>query len=110
MITNENTTDSIEKMLSIALTSPALQYKSKRKGKFSYPERFQGKTPLKIKMARFVESDLPPEVVGKQTIALKDGEYYCWVNSYGAVASILPNGQTLGLYPSEFVVTEYHEK
>ena len=99
-------------MLAAALTSPALKWQSDRGGRMNYPANFRGKVPLKVKVAKNVTPDLP--FFGKElgikvdTICLKDNEYYVWVNSYGAVSAILPNGERLGLIPSEFDVTEWH--
>lgn len=99
-------------MLAAALTSPALEWQSDRGGRMNYPANFRGKVPLKVKVAKNVTPDLPflkKELgVKDDTICLKDNEYYVWVNSYGAVSAILPNGERLGLLPSEFDVTEWH--
>lgn len=101
-----------EQMLAAALSSPALKWQSDRKGRFAYPANFRGRVPLKVKLAKTVTPDLmefaPILGIKKDTIALKDGEYYVWVNSYGAVSAILENGEHLGLLPSEFDVTEWH--
>lgn len=99
-------------MLATALTSPALKWQSDRKGRFAYPANFRGRVPLKVKLAKTVTPDLmdlaPILGIKKDTVALKDCEYYVWVNSYGAVSAILENGERLGLLPSEFDVTEWH--
>lgn len=99
-------------LLAAALTSPALQWQSDRGGRMDYPANFRGKVPLKVKVAKNVTPDLQflkKELgVKDDTICLKDNEYYVWVNSYGAVSAILPNGERLGLLPSEFDVTEWH--
>lgn len=101
-----------EQMLSAALTSPALKWQSDRGGSFDYPANFRGRVPLKVKVAKNVTPDLMEfrkELgIKDDTICLKDNEYYVWVNSYGAVSAILPNGERLGLLPSEFDVTEWH--
>lgn len=101
-----------EQMLEIAKTSPALEWQSDRKGRASYPANFRGRVPLKVKLAKTVTPDLMEfrnELrIKDDTICLKDNEYYVWVNSYGAVSSILENGEKLGLLPSEFDVTEWH--
>lgn len=104
----------IEEQYKKAKTSPALNYQHKGKPRESYPANYFGKVPLKVKMATEVKPDpifLLGEALGIEPdrICLKEGEYFVWVNSYGAVSSILPNGNTLGLLPSEFVVTEWHE-
>lgn len=99
-------------LLAAALTSPALQWQSDRGGRMDYPARFRGRVPLKVVVAKNVTPDLmefKKELrIKDDTICLKDNEYYVWVNSYGAVSAILPNGERLGLLPSEFDVTEWH--
>lgn len=98
-----------DQQLNEALTSPALTRRSDLPGKFHYPHNWYDKVPLKVKMATTVKSDLPDLMpVPKGTEAIAQNEYYVWVNSYGAVSAILPNGEKLGLMPSEFVVTEWH--
>jgi hypothetical protein len=102
-----------EQMYEVALTSPALKWQSNRKGRSAYPANYRGKVPLKVKLAKTVKPDLmefaPILGITKDTIALKDNEYYVWVNSYGAVSAILKNGKHLGLIPSEFDVVAWHE-
>ena len=99
-------------LMNVALTSPALKWQSDMPGRSSYPANFRGRVPLKVKVAKNVTPDLMgfKNVLGikNDTICLKDNEYYVWVNSYGAVSAILPNGERLGLLPSEFDVTEWH--
>lgn len=99
-------------LLAASLTSPALQWQSDRGGRMDYPARFRGRVPLKVVVAKNVTPDLmefKKELrIKDDTICLKDNEYYVWVNSYGAVSAILPNGERLGLLPSEFDVTEWH--
>jgi hypothetical protein len=101
-----------DEMYNISLTSPALEWKSNKKGRFSYPANFRGMVPLKVKLAKTVKPDLMQfaSILGikKDTVALKDKEYFVWVNSYGAISAILKNGERLGLIPSEFDVTEWH--
>lgn len=90
-------------------TSPALAWRSDRLGNAHYPHNWFDKVPLKVRMATTVTPDLPDLIPTPEgTIALSKNEYFVWVNSYGAVSAILPNGQKLGLKPSEFVVTEWH--
>lgn len=115
MKTPENTNKApitYEQMLEIALTSPALQWRSNKKGRDAYPANYRDRVPLKVKLAKTVRPDLMEfaTILGikKDTIALKDKEYYVWVNSYGAVSAILSNGEKLGLLPSEFDVSEWH--
>lgn len=99
-------------LLSVALTSPALKWQSDRGGRSNYPANFRGRVPLKVKTAKTVRPDLPQfgKLLGVKddTICFVNNEYYVWVNSYGAVSAILPNGEKLGLLPSEFDVTEWH--
>lgn len=97
-----------QQMRDEALTSPALKWMSNKKGSFAYPANFRGRVPLKVTLAKTVTPDLPFLGVKEGTVALKDKEYYVWVNSYGAVSAILKNGKKLGLRPSEFDVTEWH--
>lgn len=96
-----------------ALKSPALQWQSNKR-KYNYPSKYHGLVPLKVMAVQDVKSDLSElsHILGikENTIALKDNEYYVWVNSYGAVAAILPNGEKLGLKPDEFIVTAFHPK
>lgn len=100
----------IEEQREISNTSPALKWRSDKAGKFHYPHNWFDKVPLKVKMATTVTSDLLGIIPGHENIiALAHGEYFVWVNSYGAVSAILSNGEQLGLIPSEFVVTEWHD-
>lgn len=98
-----------QEIIEKAKTSPALQWQSDRPGRAAYPANFRGRVPLKVRLAKRVVPDfyLPNHPTG--TECEKDGEYYVWVNSYGAVSAILPNGQKLGLIPSEFDVIEWHK-
>lgn len=102
------------KLLEIALTSPALIWLSDRPGRAAYPANYRGRVPLKVRAVKEVKPDMPQFHkslgVKDDTVCLKDNEYFVWVNSYGAVSAILPNGEKLGLLPSEFYVTEWHEK
>jgi len=96
-----NTTD----LIAISKTSPALSDRSKEKGKFAYPERWNNKVPLKIRMLKTVTSDMPmffPDAA--DLITVTQNEYYCYVNRYGALSAILHNGKQLGLKPDEFEV------
>lgn len=96
-------------IISIAKTSPALEWKSDKKGSFAYPEHFKNKVPLKVRMNTTVKPDMffRKEQVGMR--AVYSNEYYAWVNSYGALSAIMPNGEKLGLKPGEFQVIEFHE-
>ena len=102
----------LNNMLAAALTSPALKWQSDSGGRNDYPAKYRGRVPLKVVVAKNVTPDLPMfhKILGvkEDTVCLKDNEYYVWVNSYGAVSAILPNGERLGLLPSEFDVTEWH--
>lgn len=100
----------IEQQREAANESPALKWRCDKNDRSHYPYNWFDKVPLKVKMATTVKSDLAEFIpTPKGTVALADGEYFVWVNSYGAVSAILPNGEKLGLMPSEFVVTEWHE-
>lgn len=92
----------------IANTSPALEWKSDKPGRFAYPANFRGRVPLKVRTAKKVIPDIPVFGNTRNIICEQDIEYFVWVNSYGAVTAILPNGERLGLLPSEFDVTEWH--
>ncbi len=102
-----------KEMLEESLHSPALEriFISEKRG--FYPARYRGRVPKKVVMAKKVRPDMVAygAILGikEDTVALKDNEYYAWVNSYGAVSAILPNGESLGLLPSEFDVTEWHD-
>jgi hypothetical protein len=99
----------IEQQFDEAKTSPALTWRSDKPGRSHYPHKWFDKIPLKVKMATTVTPDIPEIMIPKKdTIALEHNEYFVWVNSYGAVSSILANSEKLGLLPSEFVVTEWH--
>lgn len=103
--------EQIDRMLEIAKTSPALKWKSDKKGSFAYPANFRGRVPLKVRMATNAKSDIPVIPGDDKDISVnKDNAYYVWVNSFGAVSAILPDGERLGLYPSEFDVIEWHEE
>lgn len=93
-----------------AFESPALQWQSDKKGSFAYPARFNGRVPLKVRLLLTVMPDIPIIIVPDGgTLCIEGNEYYVWVNSYGAVSAILPNGEMLGLKPDEFEVTEWHK-
>ena len=103
-----------KELLEIAMESPALKWQSDRGGRSNYPANYRGRVPLKVKVAKNVVPDLPHFhkllKVKDDTVCVKDNEYYVWVNSYGAVTAILPNGEKLGLLPSEFDVIEWHNQ
>lgn len=85
------------------LTSLALKDRSA-----NYPEIWNNKVPLKVKMLDTVKPDIPILFGHSENEALK-GMYYCvWVNTHGAVSAILPNLSQLGLKPHEFEVIEWH--
>ena len=72
-----------------------------------YPLDWRGQVPLTVKLTKNVLSDLPAE--GSHDFsALSSDEYPVWVNSYGAVAIVYPNGSALGVMPDEFTVTRFH--
>jgi hypothetical protein len=97
-----------EEIIEMANASPALDLQSSRKGIFAYPEHWEGKVPLKVKMLIRVHPDMP-FLCKSDTEALEGKEYYVWVNSYGAVSAILPNEERLGLKPDEFEIIEWHQ-
>jgi len=74
-----------QQMLDEALKSPALKWQSDKPGRYEYPAKYRGRVPLKVKLAKTVTPDLPQfsNILGikENTVALKDGEYYVWVNS-----------------------------
>ena len=91
-------------VLAEAFKSPALKSLSE-----IYPANRYGKVPLKIRMACTVTSDLPFFIQPKPNmIAYKDEEYFVWCNSHGAMSAILPNGEKLGIKPSECEIIEWH--
>lgn len=97
-------------LLEIAKTSTALTDRSKETGKFAYPEKWNGKVPLKVKILKTVTSDMPmffPDA--SDMIAVGNNEYYAYVNRYGALSAILHNGKKLGLKPDEFEVIQFHD-
>lgn len=96
-----------EKTLEAAMTSPALKSQRKSNDRSEYPAKYCGRVPLKVIVAKTVTPDMP-FLAKPNTICQKDEEYHVWVNSQGAVSAILPNGEKLGLLPSEFDVTEWH--
>lgn len=98
-----------DQLKELALQSPALVNRSTEERKFAYPERWQGKVPLKVRTTRTITSDLPmffPE--SADLIAVANNEYFVNVNIYGFVSAILPDGRHLGLKPNEFEVIEFH--
>jgi|688.fasta_scaffold205985_2 hypothetical protein len=88
----------------IVMSSPALKHLSE-----IYPPNRYGKVPLKIKMACTVKSDLPIFMQPKSDVVAYEGqEYFVWCNSHGAMSAILPNGEKLGIRPSECEIVEWH--
>lgn len=96
-----------KELIEIAKESPALHLISNMQGSFSYPKQWHNQVPLKVKMNQNVGPDMPFLFSSKER-CIKDNEYYCHVNSYGALSAILPDGERLGLKPGEFEVIEYH--
>lgn len=99
--------------LEIAKTSKALQFQHVcDDSRSSYPPKYRGRVPLKVKMAKTVKPDLPQfhKVlnVPDNLVAHFDHEYYVYVNSLGAVCAIMSDGSKLGLLPCEFDVVEWH--
>lgn len=92
----------MEKVIEVVNSSPALTVRSEH-----YPPRYQDRVPLKVKATRYVTPDLP--FIGTAS-CIREGEYYVWVNSHGAVAAIMEDGEKLGLKPDEFEVIESHKE
>lgn len=92
-----------EEILEITKRSPAL------KKQVNPPVKWQGKIPLRIRCLKTVHPEPFFLAAKANTICEAPKQYYVWVNSYGAVAAILPNGEQLGLKPDEYEVTEWHE-
>jgi hypothetical protein len=85
-------------------SSPALKKRSQQ-----YPDRFGDRVPLVIRMTKTVVTDLPFVAFDRSIpLAIGENEYYCTVNSYGAVAAIGPEGEQLGVKPNEFEVVAWH--
>lgn len=85
--------------------SPALREQSD-----VYPERYNGRVPLRVKMLMDVSPDLPwyIEMIKAKTVTAAAGqEYEVYVNSHGAVTAVIGN-EMLGLRPDEFEVTAWH--
>jgi len=82
--------------------SPALRQQEK-----DYPERFERRVPVRIKVLRNVHGH--PVMTTPGTFATMGKIYEAWTNSHGAVSAICDNGVLLGLYPEEFEVLEYFE-
>ena len=74
---------------------------------FDYPERFGGRVPKTVRTKRRVAADFPICLVKPDCVAPRGDTFPAWTNSHGAVSAILPNGEKLGLYPSEFEVVEW---
>jgi len=75
---------------------------------FDYPARFEGRVPKTIKMTKGAQTDVLFGLAnGKDLKCSKDEEYPAWTNRHGAVSAILPDGDKLGLYPSEFEVVDW---
>lgn len=71
-----------------------------------YPTEWQGKVPLLVRLTKGVKSDIPLSTIP----FADDGDVYpVWVNSFGAVAIIYKDGNTLGVMPKEFEVILWHE-
>lgn len=93
-------------IMDIVMSSPALTGLSEH-----YPADRHGKVPLKIKMSCTAKSDLPMFIQrNTDTVAYAGEEYFVWCNSHGAMSAILPNGEKLGIRPSECEIIEWHEK
>lgn len=77
---------------------------------FDYPERFGDRVPKLVRTTRRVAVDWPICLSKPDCVAHAGDVFPAWTNSYGAVSAILPNGEKLGLYPSEFEVVEWLDK
>ena len=74
---------------------------------FDYPARFGDKVPKTIRVLRRVTADWPISLSKPDLVCPKGETFPAWTNSHGAVSAIMPNGERLGLYPSEFEVVEW---
>lgn len=93
--------------ISLSATSPALKEQSG-----SYPARWNGRVPLRVRMLKTVRSDW----VFGQALVAREGEVYdVWVNRHGAVSVILEEGmerqvKKLGVKPDEFEVVDWYDR
>lgn len=76
---------------------------------FDYPERFGDRVPKLVRTTRRVTADWPICLSKPDCVAPVGEVFPAWTNSHGAVSAILPNGEKLGLYPTEFEVVEWLE-
>lgn len=106
MTTDHSGKQTEQQIIAKAKTSKALEKMHFSDDEFNYP--WGDRVPLKVIMLKTVYPDMP-FLAKEDTVCKRGEEYYCWVNSYGAVSAILSNGDQLGLKPKEFVVTEYHK-
>lgn len=86
---------------------PALHKRSE-----SYP--YGDRVPRTVRMLKTVTPDLMPGIglayiKGNAPIAKNGQSYQVWTNSHGAVAAVMPDGQRLGLRPTEFEVDSWHD-
>lgn len=86
----------------MAAKSMALKYQSPH-----YPERYHHRVPWKVRMLKTVRPDFA-FLLKDPRLANVGAVYECTVNSHGAVAVILPNGEELGVKPDEFEVVDWH--
>lgn len=92
--------------VSAMMSCPALQ------GVSSHWPAAWDRVPRLIRMLHHVQPDHILALVDAKLrgmAALKGQEYLAWVNAHGAVSAIMPSGQRLGAYPSEFEVVEFHD-
>jgi hypothetical protein len=82
---------------------PAMRERHAAKG---YP--FGDRVPKTIRMVQTVTSDLLFLLPNSENVAVKGALYPAWTNSYGAVAAVFPDGNTLGVKPGEFEVVDWH--
>lgn len=95
-----------EQIINKSESSPALI----KQVKAQYPAKFKGRVPLRIRLTKTIIPDLA--YVSNESIDMLGGgeEYYVWVNAYGYIYAILPDGKNLRLKPDEYDVIEWHEQ
>jgi hypothetical protein len=84
---------------------PALHVRKIDRG---YP--FGNRVPKTVRLTRTVTTDILPGlgfISSNPKVAVNSETFPAWTNSYGAVAAVFPDGETLGLKPGEFEVVEW---
>jgi len=95
-----------EQIINKSQSSPALT----KQVKSQYPAKFKGRIPLRIMITKTIipeNAHLTDDHVG---ILAGGEEYYVWVNNYGYVYAIMPNGKQVRLKPDEYDVIEWHKQ